>query len=161
MLLTVEQVIALRTRYYQIPNIGLRLGQFFLNSTPMILVDDDIYYEENDEDAFSKYVERYTVASAQEVADWIAAKDAEDAPKVDVQEVLRSIVEVKFHRMHTKTTCYLRTSSGFIADGFSDTFPERYNEAVGKKFAFDRALDALCQNHAYLVKFELHDCPPF
>ena len=163
MLLTQTELTELTQAYYRDKQgEPERMGQFLLNRTPLKINDPDLFYEKDDGIAVHKYQERYIVASMEEVKAWAEARNAEDVPKVNIQEVKDLIQKVEFSTSGSDGSCYttnciLTTNFGFKVSGKSGTIHEdRFSEEVCKRFAFEKAFNNLVDNHSYLVRYNLH-----
>lgn len=159
MLLNYDQFTDLVKGWYGKKDKTQRLGQFLLNITPYPIQDSEIFYNENHEAAAALYHDRYVVASMDFVKEWDEVKTAEGIPKIDIDEIKKMISGVEFNLSGQdgtgyQTTCTLTTYFGYKASGKSDTIhPQRFSEAVGRRFAFERALSTLIESHAYLERF--------
>lgn len=162
MLLTQTQLTDLTREYYKTDPNHERMGQWLVNRTPLKIVDPDLFYEVDNAIAVHKYQERYIVASPEEVSEWANSCNEENVPKVDIQEVRNLISKVEFNTSGADGSCYvtvctLTTNFGFKAIGKSGTIHEdRFNEGIGKKFAFEKAFNNLLDHHSYLVRYLLH-----
>lgn len=162
MLLTQDELNELLRAYYKVPNNPERMGQWLMNRMELKVTDPDLFYEVDNAIAIHKYQLRYVVASLEEVKAWTEARNAGGVPRVDIQEVRDLIQKVEFITSGSDGSCYttictLTTNFGFKVSGKSGTIHEdRFNESVGKRFAFEKAFNNLVDNHSYLVRYNMH-----
>lgn len=157
MLLTINQVMDLHSQYVQSERTE-RLGQWLMNRSPLKLTDSGVFYETDDVKAMTSYINRYTIASTEEMIAWGKALDEDGVPKVNIDEVKGLISKVEFQESEDiLIVCTLTTFFGFKAIGKSGTISEaRFNSAVGRKISFDNAFNSLVDSHAYMVRYNLH-----
>lgn len=133
-----------------------RLGQFLMNRMPIRVQDDDLFYCRDDDEAASKYFTRYVVASMEDVKAWSKKCDDHDVPRVDVEAVKKKIFRIQFTQVQTSVFCYITRLDGYVFEGHSATVtPARYDFAVGKKFAYERAFAAMVEAEANVLREKL------
>lgn len=85
-------------------------------------------------------------------------------PTVTLGDVERAISDVSYHRLTTSsgalttvTTCLIVLDNGYTVTGESAcVVPEKFNEAMGNKCAYDRAVNEIWKLLGYELRLKLN-----
>ena len=80
------------------------------------------------------------------------------APRVSITDLQAKIASTEYHVFHgVLTICLIKTSSGFILTGESACVsPANFNQALGEKYAYERAINKLWELEGYLLRDTLN-----
>lgn len=88
----------------------------------------------------------------------IEAAKQPKAPRITQEHVQRCIVRSQYHHFPgtTVTVCALHLSNGFVVTGESAcAHPDNFNEEVGRRLAYDNAVEKIWALEGYLLRERL------
>lgn len=81
------------------------------------------------------------------------------APRLTPSQIDSKIMDIRYHRVEgtTTTLCSLVLENGFVVNGESASASlDNFDEALGKRIAFDNARDKIWLIEGYLLKEKLY-----